>query len=106
MTYLDILEHGDKKPLENEGADQVLAKLGGADIGVPFLAFLNSGGEMIVNSMRPPDPAKAKDKGGNIGHPYEPEEVDWFLVMVRKAAPTATPDELLVLEKWLRAQKK
>jgi hypothetical protein len=32
--------------------------------------------------------------------------VDWFLAMVKKAAPTISPDEILVLENWLRTQKK
>ena len=42
----------------------------------------------------------------NLGHPVQPQEVDWFLVMVKKAAPAMTPDEAKVLEDWLRAQKK
>ena len=53
---------------------------------------------MVVNSIRP--------QGGNIGHPMEPYEVDWFLEMVKKAVPAMTAEEAKVLENWLRAQKK
>ena len=53
---------------------------------------------MVVNSLRP--------QGGNIGHPMEPYEVDWFLAMVKRAVPAMTAEEAKVLENWLRAQKK
>lgn len=80
-----------------------MAETGGVDAGLPFFAFLNEKGETIVNSMRPGD---GKAKGGNIGHPIEPYEVDWFLAMLKKAVPVMSPDEAKVLENWLRAQKK
>ncbi len=44
--------------------------------------------------------------GNNIGHPYEPHEVDWFMTMLSKAAPNMTAGERSTIEKYLRTQKK
>jgi hypothetical protein len=68
---------------------------------LPFFAFLDSKGMLIVSSIRP------KEKGGgNIGHPFESFEIDWFMGMLAKAAPAMKSEEAATLEKWLRAQKK
>jgi len=103
QARLDVQEQEAKKSLDSPGGDEVLARAGGKGIGLPFFAFLTEKGETIVNSIRPGD---GKGKGGNIGHPVQPEEVDWFLAMVKKAAPAMSADEAKVLENWLRAQKK
>jgi len=103
MARLDVQEQEAKKSLNNPGGDEVMAQVGGRGQGLPFLAFLNEKGETLVNSIRPGD---AQGKGGNIGHPYQPYEVDWFLIMLKKAAPAMSPDETHVLENWLRSQKK
>lgn len=77
-------------------------RLGGSG-GPPFFAFLDARGNEIVNSNRPGKDGKAPE---NIGHPSEPEEVDWFLAMVHKAVPQITREESDTLEHWLRNQKK
>jgi len=79
-----------------------MKSLGGPS-GLPYFAFLDSDGKMLVNSLEPPNGA---NKGGNIGHPFQPHEVDWFMVMLSKGAPEMTGEERATLEKFLRAQKK
>jgi hypothetical protein len=76
---------------------------GGENAGLPFYAFLDSNGSMIVNSIEPSGDGR---KGGNIGHPDEPHEVDWFLTMLGKAAPRMTVEEKAPIERYLRTQKK
>ena len=98
QARLDVQEQDAKKDLDNPGADEAMAKYGGDKAGLPFIVFLNEKAEMVVNSLRP--------QGGNIGHPMEPYEVDWFLAMVKRAVPAMSPEEAKVLENWLRAQKK
>lgn len=80
----------------------MLARLGGPS-GLPFFAFLDSQGALIVNSIRPGEKGKP---GGNIGHPDKSYEIDWFLTMVGKAVPRITPEERATLERWLRTQKR
>ncbi len=94
-------EQGAKKALNTPGASEMLPSLGGP-AGLPFFAFLDSRGVLIVNSLRP----DANGKPANIGHPYEPSEVDWFMAMLAKAAPAMTANERKSLEQFLRAQKK
>lgn len=101
-AWLTVEEHAGNASLNSPGGDEVLAKVGGKDSGLPFFAFLDEKGGMIVNSLRP----GAGKSGGNIGHPFEPEEIDWFMVMVKKAAPDLSRDEADVLERWLRNQKR
>ncbi|HWC96223.1 MAG TPA: hypothetical protein VG456_05730 [Candidatus Sulfopaludibacter sp.] len=96
-------EQKEKAALDNPGGEDVMAQVGGKQAGLPFLAFLDAQGDTIVNSIYPGDD---KHKPGNIGHPSEPHEVDWFLVMVKKAAPDITSDEMKLLENYLRNQKK
>jgi hypothetical protein len=101
--HVTVQESEEKKALNTPGGDELAARWGGGKAGLPFIAFADGKGELIVNSLRVPEDGT---KGGNIGHPWEPHEVDWFLFMLRKAAPKMTPGETATIEKWLRAQKK
>jgi len=101
-TWLTIQERQEKAALNTPGVAAVWDRSGAkSNTGLPFFAFLDAKGETIVNSLRP-------DKGGtsNIGYPSEPEEIDWFLEMVQKAAPAMTADERGVIEHYLRSAKK
>jgi len=93
-------ENEANKALENAGSDVLLKKLGGP-AGLPYSAFLDAKGALIVNSKRP-----SATEGDNIGFPYEAQEVDWFVTMMKKAAPKMAEADLKVIEAALRAQKK
>jgi hypothetical protein len=97
---LVVLESADKKKLENAGGEQVLTKLGGKGSGLPFFAFVDAKGELIVNSKR-----DGQD-GQNIGHPFAPGEIEWFMTMLKKAAPKINENETRTIENWLKSQKK
>jgi thiol-disulfide isomerase/thioredoxin len=102
-AYVTVQEREEKVALNTPGGEELLVSLGGPkDSGLPFFAFVDSGGGLIVNSMRPGENGKFE----NIGHPVQPEEVDWFMIMLAKAVPAMTPDEAATLEKYLRNQKK
>jgi thioredoxin-related protein len=93
---LVIQEDPPHKTLENAGADDFLKQVGGPD-GLPFSAFLDAQGKLIVNS---------KLHGQNIGFPSQPEEIDWFIQMMKQAAPEMAKDDLKTLETALRNPKK
>ncbi len=95
---LVVNESPTKKDLENPGGTNVLTKVGGSGVGLPFFAFLDAKGDLIVNSK--------KDGRDNIGHPFQPEEIDWFMIMLSKAAPEMDKTERQKIETWLRTQKK
>jgi hypothetical protein len=102
VQHVTVQEHGDKESLNNPGGDAMMKRLGG-DGGLPYFAFLSAEGDTLVTSN---EPGKDGKKGGNIGHPAQPNEIDWFLVMLHKAAAGITAGEVAPLEKYLRNQKK
>ena len=93
---LVVQENEKNKALENSGADALLKQLGGPS-GLPYSAFLDTKGTLIVNS---------KLNGQNIGYPGQPEEIDWFVRMMKQAAPNMSPDDLKTIETALRNPKK
>ncbi len=103
-AHVTVQEHEGKAALNDPGGQTLLVKVGGdPETSLPFFAFLDEHGALIVNSA-PPGPGKPGSR--NIGYPGQPSEIDWFLAMVRKAAPAITRDEAGVLERYLRAPKK
>ena len=91
-----VQENDKNKALENPGADALLKQLGGPS-GLPYSAFLDAKGVLIINSKR---------NGENIGYPGEPAEIDWFIVMMKKAAPNMAKDDLKTIETALRSFKR
>jgi hypothetical protein len=80
----------------------VLTKLGGP-AGLPYYAFLDAQGGLIINSKKP---SPGKRDGENIGYPGDPAEVDWFVQMMQKAAPKMSAEDLKIIESALRSPKK
>jgi thiol-disulfide isomerase/thioredoxin len=99
---LVVQENEKNKALENAGADAWLKLVGGPE-GLPFSAFLDRKGALIVNSKRV---SGSGPGGGNIGFPSTPEEVGWFVAMMKKAAPQMAEADLKVIETALRTPKK
>jgi hypothetical protein len=89
--------------LNTPGGEALEAQFGSKGSGLPFFAFLDERGNLIANSNRP---APGKPDGENIGHPIEPEEVDHFMWMLKKAVPLLSPADAQVIENYLRSQKR
>jgi thiol-disulfide isomerase/thioredoxin len=92
---LVVQENAPNKGLENPGADALLQQFGGPG-GLPYSAFLDATGKLIVNS---------KLNGDNIGYPGEPTGIDWFVQMMKKAAPKMSDADLKTIETALREFK-
>ena len=98
ITSLDVEERpNDPRHANSPGGEALMTSLGGGN-SVPFIAMLSPDGQPIVDSLRP-------DKGGksNIGYPAIPVEIDWFMQMLRKAAPTLIPADTATIKQWLDA---
>lgn len=101
VARVHIAEEASKHPEKNTpGSDVLLQKLTGNDpknTGVPFIVFVDSTGKPIVNSDRPVPGAAAE----NIGYPFLPEEIGWFMEMLKRGAPSMPGAEAKSIEAWL-----
>jgi thioredoxin-related protein len=68
-----------------------------AKAGVPWFAFLDGQGKVLATSDGPK---------GNIGYPVMPEEIDHFVGMLRKAAPSLGGPDVDAIEAALKAEAK
>lgn len=63
------------------------------DGGIPWYAALDASGKLVATSDAP---------SGNTGYPARPEEIDWFLSVIKRAVPTMDASELGRLEAEVR----
>lgn len=94
IRHLVVMESPNKKNLENPGADALLAKYKGDRGGIPFWYIIDPKGNLIADSREDkPDGTK----GGNVGCPAQPNEVAYF-IKVLKASSSLNQDELAAIE--------
>jgi thiol-disulfide isomerase/thioredoxin len=97
-------EVGGNASKNNPGSEELLFKLGGVhygNTGVPFIFVIDPQGSIVVTSERP---ITGKKTGDNVGYPTEPEEIDWFVKMVKKGTPSLTEDDARTIVEWLREE--
>jgi thiol-disulfide isomerase/thioredoxin len=99
-----VLENADKKALENPGGAALMEAQGGKGQGIPYFFFVDSkSGKTIVNSLMP---AVGDKKPANVGCPYAPEEIAFFVKLLEKAAPKMTAAERATIEEGFKALSK
>jgi len=97
-VHLTVEERKGKEQLDNPGGLEMMQRMGGQG-GLPFFAFLGADGKPFVTSNRP---APGESGDTNIGFPGSPEEIEWFLTMMRKALPSASDSQLKMFEVQIR----
>lgn len=75
--------------------------VGGKDAGWPYLVVLDAGGKRIVDSNRP-DRSSATGQS-NTGYPDAVAEVNWFVEMLRRGAPSLSQQDRATVQAWLNA---
>ena len=81
------------------GGPEIQAALGGKTAGYPYIVMVDPTGKPITDSQRPATVAHP----GNIGYPDAPWEIDWFMQMLKKAAPLLSSQETATVRSWLTA---
>jgi hypothetical protein len=64
-----------------------------ANSGIPWLVILDAAGEKLINSDGPK---------GNIGYPFEPREIEFFLTMLKATATRMGDEQLAEVEAILK----
>jgi hypothetical protein len=89
-----VLETSETGP--DDTAAGMKKRLGG-EVRQPFVALLDNQGKLIVNSSR----AGRKPEALKVEFPSEPEEVEWMMSMLKKAAPKLTGDDSKAIKEAL-----
>lgn len=77
VLWIDCLEQGAKKDLENPGAAELMAQYGADKGGIPAMFIIDGHGKTVASSFI--------DGKTNIGYPGEPNEIVHFLKMMKTA---------------------
>ena len=87
----------DAQHADTPGGTQLRAALGGVgEPGFPFLVITDENGNPLVNSYRD------GNTSGNVGYPALPEEIDWYVEMLKRAAPSLSSADLAATHTWLQ----
>jgi hypothetical protein len=65
--------------------------------GIPWMVILDSAGKPLITSDGP---------RGNIGYPFEPHEIEHFIVMLQQTAQRLTADQIAQVEAMLQEAAK
>ncbi len=91
--FVDVKIDIDRTLRGNEMKDRMTE---GRSPGIPWFAFLDAKGEIVVDSTLPDN--------GNIGYPYTNEEIATFMKVVQRAARTLKDDDIKHLVESLRSR--
>jgi len=97
IQRFDVGERPNSGHSDTPGAVALRTALGASgEPGFPFIVMTSDDGNPIVNSYR------NGDKNANIGYPALPSEIDWYIDMLKRAAPSLSPADLATTRNWLR----
>lgn len=99
VQRIDVGEFkNDAKHSNTPGGSELRTALGGVgEPGFPFLVMTDENGKPLVNSYRD------GKTSGNIGYPALPEEIDWYVAMLKRGAPDLSSADLATTHAWLKA---
>ena len=98
VQRIDVGEFkNDTRHVDTPGGFELRTALGGVgEPGFPFLVITDENGNPLANSYRD------GNTSGNIGYPALPEEIDWYVAMLKRAAPSLSPTDLTATHAWLQ----
>ncbi len=98
VQRIDVGEFkSDTKHANTPGGSELRTALGGVgEPGFPFLVMTDENGNPLVNAYR------GGNTSNNIGYPALPEEIDWYIEMLKRAAPSLSGADLAATHKWLQ----
>jgi len=94
LVSLVVKESREKKALENPGAMELMKKMGGVDIGLPFFFFMDQEGKKLADSLALPNRE-------NIGYPSSKAEIKAFDKLLEQTAPRMTSADRAAIADYL-----
>lgn len=84
IKHLTIDESPEKKMFENPGAAELRTKYMGDHQGIPYWFIINANGKLLADSRLHSEDGKVT--GNNVGCPAKPEEVDYFVRVIKETS--------------------
>jgi thiol-disulfide isomerase/thioredoxin len=100
IKYLDILERGDKKSLENPGAEDIFNKNGGNGGGIPYFLIYDKNKNLLAYSKFKASGDGPDKPAQNIGCPASEEEVAAFIKILEKGAKVSDKEKTAITERF------
>jgi len=100
IRHLVVDESGDKKNLENPGAEELRKKFYGDGQGIPFWLLFDKDGKLLADSKIRAE-GQGSESGQNIGCPAAINEVDYFISLLGKTSKLNTA-QLEIIRKRFR----
>ena len=100
IRYLDILERGDKKTIENPEAIEVYNKYGGQDGGIPFFLIFDKNRTLLSDSKIRAAGDGPEKPLQNMGCPATEDEVASFIKILEKAAKVSDAEKTAIMERF------
>ena len=100
VVHLTILEHADKKQLENPGAIDIFNDNGGKGGGIPYFLFYDKSGKLLADSKMKPTKGGPDAKPANIGCPTQDDEITAFIEILKKTSKITDKEITAITERF------
>ncbi len=100
FVHLTVNEASDKKNLENPGAKDLLDKYAGSNSGIPFFLIYDNQGVLIADSKIRKEGEGLDKPGSNMGCPASPEEVAFFVEVLKKTSKINDQEIAAITERF------
>ncbi len=100
IRHLVTGETGDKKHLDNPGAKEMMEKYNGAKAGIPYWLIFDAKGNLLADSRMPSKDKSGKEIMANMGCPANPDEVAYFVTLLKKHTPLKEAELRVIAEKF------
>ena len=98
VKHLTVDESPEKKNLENPGAAELRTKYKGDKQGIPYWFILDANGKLLADSRLHSDDGKVT--GNNVGCPAQPDEVNYFIRVIKKTSDLNDMQLALIHERF------
>jgi thioredoxin-related protein len=100
IKHLTVDESKYKRNLENLGAAALRTKYYGDQQGIPYWFILDKKGKLLADSRLHSDDGEVT--GNNVGCPVKPDEVDYFIDVLKKTSALTNAQLEMIRKRFLK----
>ena len=100
IIHLTVDESEGKKDLENPGTNELRTQFHGDEQGIPFWVIVDKDGKALADSRLHSEEERLT--GNNVGCPSKPDEVDYFMQVLKKTSRLTNSQLALVQARFMK----